>query len=217
MPTPQAKKGPPGFTKKLRQDPIEGTRPFEKKKAKGPPPGFEKKLLKPPPGFENHKHNAAMNKVKQLYQCAICNAEFEEKEGLNEHISNEHGSNIRDEKNQELKQRPIFESQVLKYLDGIGKEPRKLEETYKVGATLGQGGFGTVYSATHIENQEKVAIKYVFKNKMIDTDWILIHGQRVPLELRLLDKVPFIYYVSTCRGKGLKNCNFSLFSLGSVY
>ena len=205
MRTPQARKGPPGFTKKLRQAQIEGTRPFEKKRAKGPPPGFERKELpKCPPGFENHI--AAIHKRKQPYQCAICNAEFEEKEGLNEHVSNEHVSNehvsnVHDEKNQVLKQRPISESQVLKYLDGIGKEPRKLEETYKVGATLGEGGFGTVYSATHIENQEKVAIKYVFKDKMIDSDWVLIHGQKIPLELRLLDKVPFIYYVSHSRSK----------------
>ena len=197
MRTPQARKGPPGFTNKLRQAQIEGTRPFEKKRAKGPPPGFEKKLLKPPPGFENNRHIS--------YKCAICSAEFEEKRDLNEHVSNVH-----DEKNQVLKQRPIFESQVLKYLDGIGKEPRKLEETYKVGATLGEGGFGTVYSAIHIENQEKVAIKYVFKDKMIDTDWILIHGQKIPLELRLLDKVPFIYYVSTCRGEGVRKLQFLL-------
>ena len=149
MPTPQAKKGPPGFTKKLRQDPIEGTRPFEKKKAKGPPPGFEKKQLsKCPPGFENHI--AATSERKQPYQCALCNAEYEEKEGLNEHISNEHVSNVHDEKNQELKQRPIFESQVLKYLDSIGKEPKKLEETYKVGEVLGEGGFGTVYEGVVI-------------------------------------------------------------------
>ena len=136
MPTPKARtagrKGPPGFTNKLRQAQIEGTRPFEKKGAKGPPPGFEKKQLpKCPPGFENH--------------IAACNAEFEEKKGLNEHISNEH-----DEKNRELKQRPIFESRVLKYLDGIGKEPRKLEETYKVGEVLGEGGFGTVYEGVVI-------------------------------------------------------------------
>ena len=159
MPTPEARKGPPGFTKKLRQDPIEGTRPFEKKKAKGPPPGFEKKQLpKCPPGFENHI--AAVHERKQPYHCAICNAEFEEKQGLNEHISiehvinehvsNEHVSNVHDEKNQELKQRPIFESQVLKYLDSIGKEPKKLEETYKVGEVLGEGGFGTVYEGVVI-------------------------------------------------------------------
>ena len=158
MPTPKARtagrKGPPGFTNRLRQAQIEGTRPFEKKGAKGPPPGFERKQLpKCPPGFENHI--AATSERKQPYQCAICNAEYEEKEGLNEHISNEHVSNehvsnVHDEKNQELKQRPIFESQVLKYLDGIGKEPRKLEETYKVGEVLGEGGFGTVYKGVVI-------------------------------------------------------------------
>ena len=136
MPTP-ARKGPPGFTNKLRQAQIEGTRPFEKKGAKGPPPGFEKKQLpKCPPGFENHI--AAVHERKQPYH------------GLNEHISNEHVSNVHDEKNQELKQRPIFESQVLKYLDSIGKEPKKLEETYKVGEVLGEGGFGTVYEGVVI-------------------------------------------------------------------
>ena len=91
-----------------------------------------------------------------------------------------------------------------------------MENSYEIGEVLGEGGFGTVHKGTHIENRENVAIKYVFKNKMIDSDWILINGQRIPLELRLLDKVPFINYVSIQAlvwWKGSENCNFCLFSL----
>ena len=149
MPTSKKRKCPPGFEKfqnELRRAPIEGTRPFERNPVKSGPPGFEKKkFLKPPPGFENHRHTAALQIEKKLYQCAICNAEFEEQRDLNEH-----GSNVHDEKNQVLKQRPIFESQVLKYLEGLGKEARKLEDSYKVGEVLGEGGFGTVYKGVVI-------------------------------------------------------------------
>ena len=115
MRTPQARKGPPGFTKKLRQDPIEGTRPFEKKGIKGPPPGFEKKLPNCPPGFENLRNIA----LPKPYQCATCNAEFEEKGGLNEHISNVHNEKLpKWLENHVFKHRPVSENQVLKYLEG---------------------------------------------------------------------------------------------------
>ena len=82
---------------------------------------------------------------------------------------------------------------------------KSLEEVYSVGEVLGKGGFGTVSSALIIStistmrwypqvyagvrraDSLPVAIKQVAKQKV--TEWCTHGGRRLPLELKLLQKV----------------------------
>ena len=50
------------------------------------------------------------------------------------------------------------------------------------GATLGEGTFGKVKMATHLTTQEKVAIKVLEKNKIVDPSDV----ERVSREIQIL-------------------------------
>lgn len=64
------------------------------------------------------------------------------------------------------------------------------ERAYRVGDILGKGGFGTVYSGIRNRDGRQVAIKHVARVKV--TDWDLLNGRRVPLELKLLSQVQVV-------------------------
>jgi len=64
---------------------------------------------------------------------------------------------------------------------------------YHFGKLIGSGGFGSVYAGTRKHDDKPVAIKVIPKEKI--ADWSQIKGQKVPMELCLMEK--------TCHIKGV--------------
>ena len=60
--------------------------------------------------------------------------------------------------------------------EDLGPEVENLESKYLVEAPFGQGGFGSVYNGSRIEDGVKVAIKFVLKEKIEDWLWVSLHS-----------------------------------------
>lgn len=67
----------------------------------------------------------------------------------------------------------------------VSREP--FEKAYKVGHVLGKGGFGIVYAGVRNCDGLQVAIKHIAKAKI--KDWGQVNGERVPLEVCLMNVV----------------------------
>jgi proto-oncogene serine/threonine-protein kinase Pim-3 len=65
-------------------------------------------------------------------------------------------------------------------------DPYFFKRTYKVGAEIGRGGFGIVYSGFRIADHLTVAIKFVAVHNV--TDWSMLNNRKVPLEIALLSR-----------------------------
>lgn len=68
----------------------------------------------------------------------------------------------------------------------VRKDKEKFEDFYNLQNVIGSGGFGTVYAGTRKTDGELVAIKHIGRAKV--TEWVEENGQRVPIEISLLQR-----------------------------
>jgi serine/threonine protein kinase len=65
-------------------------------------------------------------------------------------------------------------------------EKEQFEDVYNVHNVIGSGGFGTVYAGNKKSDGKLVAIKHISRSKV--TEWVEESGQRVPIEINLLQR-----------------------------
>ena len=63
--------------------------------------------------------------------------------------------------------------------------PREFHKLYKLEGTIGRGGFGTVFSGIRLQDKTRVAIKEVYKARIIKKT----ADGKMPLEVALMDQV----------------------------
>jgi len=63
--------------------------------------------------------------------------------------------------------------------------PREFHKLYKLEGTIGRGGFGTVFSGIRLQDKTRVAVKEVYKAKIIKKT----ADGKTPLEVALMDQV----------------------------
>jgi len=63
--------------------------------------------------------------------------------------------------------------------------PREFHKLYKLEGTIGRGGFGTVFSGIRLQDKTRVAVKEVYKAKIIKKT----ADGKMPLEVALMDQV----------------------------
>ncbi|XP_068105990.1 serine/threonine-protein kinase pim-2 [Hyperolius riggenbachi] len=69
-----------------------------------------------------------------------------------------------------------------------GKDRAPFEKLYQLGSVLGRGGFGTVYEAKRLTDHTQVAVKHIFKSRVVE--WAQLGNcSRVPMEVYLMLKV----------------------------
>ncbi|KAG8540056.1 hypothetical protein GDO81_019910 [Engystomops pustulosus] len=69
-----------------------------------------------------------------------------------------------------------------------GKDRACFEKLYQLGAELGHGGFGTVYGAWRLADHKQVAVKHIWKSRIME--WAQLGNMsRVPMEVYLMLKV----------------------------
>ena len=75
---------------------------------------------------------------------------------------------------------------------------RSFDKEYQLGEVIGKGGFGTVYAASRLADNQKVAVKIVTKDSIVT----LADDADVPLEVVLLRQVSAgLSLVNSCKVK----------------
>lgn len=77
---------------------------------------------------------------------------------------------------------------------------------YALGAEICSGGFGVVYAASSVKNNQSIAMKFLPSENVCT--WVLLNGRMVPIEVALLAKCQSVrgvirmYHYTKCSGNG---------------